>query len=143
MAEKPPDKERDERGRFLPQHGAYTGHVRRRYSDKRFKEGKQLKSIMTSLVNDLGGQDSLTASQRLLLSTIESKLIVVLQIGKYIDQQPKLIKDGQLLPVLGKNYLAYLNSLRLALDQLYKGNHQGKGKTPTLEEICARYGVTE
>jgi hypothetical protein len=90
---------------------------------------------MDALIDDLGGQDSLTAGQRLLLDTIQSKLIVVLQIGKYVDEQPELIKDGQLIPVLGKNYLAYLNSLRLALDQLYKDDHKNKGKIPTIEEI--------
>jgi len=128
-------EERDEKGRFLPQHGAYTGHIRRRYSDKRYREGKQLQIVMDALIDDLGGQDSLTAGQRLLLDTIQSKLIVVLQIGKYVDEQPELIKDGQLIPVLGKNYLAYLNSLRLALDQLYKDNHKNKGKIPTIKEI--------
>jgi hypothetical protein len=128
-------EERDEKGRFLPQHGAYTGHIRRRYSDKRYREGKQLQIVMDALIDDLGGQDSLTACQRLLLDTIQSKLIVVLQIGKYVDEQPELIKDGQLIPVLGKNYLAYLNSLRLALDQLYKDDHKNKGKIPTIEEI--------
>ena len=126
---------RDKKGRFLPQHGAYTGHIRRRYSDKRYREGKQLQAVMDALVDDLGGHDNLTAGQRLLLDTIQSKLVVVLQIGKYVDKQSEIIKEGQLLPVLGKNYLAYLNSLRLALDQLYKDNHRSKGKIPTIKEI--------
>jgi hypothetical protein len=90
---------------------------------------------MDALVDDLGGQESLNAAQRLLLDTIQSKLIVVLQIGKYVDQQTEIIKDGHLLPVLGKNYLAYLNSLRLALDQLYKSNNQNKGRVPSIKEI--------
>lgn len=130
-------KERDDKGRFLPQHGAYTGHIRRRYSDKRYKEGKQLQVVMDALVNDLGGQENLNAGQRLLLDTIQSKLIVVLQIGKYVDQQAEIIKDGQLLPVLGKNYLAYLNSLRIALDQVYKIGSGSKSRVPTIREIIA------
>ena len=81
--------------------------------------------------------DNLTAGQRLLLDTIQSKLIVVLQIGKYVDEQPELIKDGQLISVLGKNYLAYMNSLRLTLDQLYKVNHKSKGKVPSIKEIIS------
>jgi molybdopterin converting factor small subunit len=141
--EKAPNQERDDKGRFLPEHGAYTGHIRRRYSDKRYKEGKQLQAVMDALVDDLGGQGNLTAGQRLLLDTIQSKLIVVLQISQYVDQQAEIIKDGQLLPVLGKNYLAYLNSLRLALDQLYKDNHRSKGKERTLEEICQKYKVED
>jgi len=123
-------------------HGAFCKQMRKRYTDKRTREGKQLQAVMDALIDDLGGHDNLNAGQRLLLDTIQSKLIVVLQIGKYVDEQAEIIKDGQLLPVLGKNYLAYLNSLRLALDQLYKGNHQGKNKAPTLEEVCAKYEVT-
>ena len=143
MSRKREKRDRDDKGQFLPQHGAYTGHIRRRYSDKRYREGKQLQAAMEALVDDLGGQDNLSAGQRLLLDTIQSKLIVVLQIGKYVDQQAEIIKDGQLLPVLGKNYLAYLNSLRLALDQLYKDNHRSKGKERSLEEICQKYKVED
>lgn len=123
-------------------HGAYSKQIRRRYTDGRTKEGKQLQAVMDSLVDDLGGQENLSAAQRVLLSTIESKLIVVLQIGKYIDQQEEIIRNGELLPVLGKNYLAYLNSLRLALDQLYK-NHSAKSKVPTIEEYLAMKGESD
>jgi len=98
---------------------------------------------MDALVEDLGGQENLNAGQRLLLDTIQSKLIVVLQIGKYVDQQPEIIKGGQLLPVLGKNYLAYLNSLRLALDQLYKDSNKRR-KVPDLHEyLLEKYGSEE
>ena len=124
------------------QHGAYSSRIRRRYTDGRTREGKQLQAVMDSLVDDLGGQENLTAAQRVLLSTIESKLIVVLQIGKFIDKQDEIIKNGELLPVLGKNYLAYLNSLRLALDQLYKG-HSAKSKVPTIEEYLAMKGESD
>jgi hypothetical protein len=92
---------------------------------------------MDALVDDLGGHDNLSAGQRLLLDAIQSKLIVVLQIGKYADQQSEIIRDGNLLPVLGKNYLAYLNSLRLALEQLYKGNSRGKKEIPSIEDVIA------
>ncbi len=136
-------QERDDQGRFTPTHGADCQHFAKRYTDARTSEGKRLKAVMDALADDLGGHDNLTAGQRLLLDTIHSKLIVVLQIGKYADEQSELIKDGQLLPVLGKNYLAYLNSLRLALDQLYKDNHRSKGKERTLEEICQKYKVED
>ena len=118
-------------------HGARSGYVRQRYSDLRTREGKQLRAVMDALVDDLGGHDNLSAGQRLLLDAIQSKLIVVLQIGKYADQQSEIIRDGNLLPVLGKNYLAYLNSLRLALEQLYKGNSRGKKEIPSIEDVIA------
>jgi hypothetical protein len=85
----------------------------------------------------------LNAGQRLLLDTVQSKLIVILQVGKYVDQQPNIIKDGELLPVLGKSYLAYLNALRLSLAELYKDNHKSKGQERTLEEICQKYKVED
>ena len=128
-------QDRDDKGRFAPTHGAYCQHFAKRYTDARTREGQRLKAVMDSLIDDLGGHENLTAGQRLLLDTIQSKLIVILQVGKYVDEQSELIKDGQLIPVLGKNYLAYLNSLRLALDQLYKDNHKNKGKIPTIKEI--------
>jgi len=95
---------------------------------------------MDALIDDLGGHENLTAAHRLLLDTIQSKLIVILQVGKYVDEQSALIKDGQLIPVLGKNYLAYLNSLRLALDQLYKDNHKAKNRVPTIRDIIEAEG---
>jgi len=128
-------QDRDNRGNFLSTHGVWCKHFRKRYTDARTREGKQLKAVMDSLVEDLGGQENLNAAQRLLLDTIQSKLIVVLQIGKYVDQQQEIIKDGELLPVLGKSYLAYLNSLRLTLGELYKIDTRGKGKVPSIEEI--------
>lgn len=106
-------------------HGASSSRLRRRYMDRRTREGKQLEAAMDSLIQDLGGQDNLSAGQRLLLDTIQSKLIVILQISKYVDQEENIIQKGELIPVLGKNYLAYLNALRLSLAELYK-NHKGK-----------------
>ena len=129
------NQDRDKKGKFLSTHGVWCRHFRKRYTDARTREGKQLKAVMDSLVEDLGGHENLNAAQRLLLDTIKSKLIVVLQIGKYVDQQQEIIKDGELLPVLGKNYLAYLNSLRLTLGELYKSYTGGKGKVPSIEEI--------
>jgi len=132
---RPAKRDRDGRGRFLPRHGAFTPQIRRRYADKRYREGKKLDAIMDALVEDLGGQGNLTAGQRLLLDSIQSKLIVILQIGKYVDKQLEIIENGELIPALGKSYLAYLNSLRLALDQLYRGGYQVKKKMQTIEEI--------
>ena len=123
-------QDRDSKGKFGQTHGAYAVQVRQRYTDARTTEGRQLKSIMDSLVDDLGGHEKLNAGQRLLLDTLQSKLIVILQVGKYVDQQIDIIKDGQLLPVLGKSYLAYLNAVRLTLGELYKDAGKGNKLTP-------------
>jgi hypothetical protein len=101
-------------------HGANSAHFRRRYSDGRTLEGKRLKSLMARIVNDIRGEDGLTVEQELRLGTIRTSLIVLFQIGKYIDQQPELITNGDLIPVLRNSYLRYSNSLREQLDGLYR-----------------------
>ncbi|NIM96664.1 MAG: hypothetical protein GTO24_00855 [candidate division Zixibacteria bacterium] len=93
---------------------------------------------MTGLVADLGGQPNLTEAQRLLLANIRSKLIVLLQIGKYVERQDSIINtEGELIPCLGRNYTAFAEAIRrdlLALGQL--GNRTGD-KIPTIAEIIA------
>ena len=99
-------------------HGAFSRHIRKRYSDKRTREGRQLQAIINNLILDLG--PDLSASQCLLLDRIREKLIVLMQIGKYVDHQPSIINDkGELLPCLGRNYTTYAESLRRDLEALY------------------------
>ncbi len=62
----------------------------------------------------------MTHAQRLLLDNIKAKLIVIIQIGKYVDKQPNIINSqGELLPCLGKNYTTYAESLRRDLEVLF------------------------
>ncbi len=113
-------------------HGAYSKHVRRRYSDKRTTEGKQLAAITKALADDCG--PDLTAAQCLILDRIREKLIVLMQIGRYVDRQPSVLNEkGELLSALGKNYLAFSNALRLDLQVFYEGKQ--KNKTPSYQEI--------
>ena len=117
-------------------HGAYSKHVRKRYSDYRTREGKQLRAVMNGLVDDLGGHSEISASQRLLLDGIRSKMIVTLQIGKYADAQDSIITDGgELLPVLGKNFTAYSESLRRDLQSLHDMALKKPARIPTIEDI--------
>ena len=120
-------------------HGAYSRHVRKRYTDGRTREGRQLRAVIDDLIDDLGGHEKLNAGQRLLLDTLESKLIVILQVSRYVDRQKDIIKGGELIPVLGKNYLAYLNSLRLTLAELYKDSGRSKTRVPTIQEIISEH----
>ena len=120
-------------------HGAYSRHVRRRYTDGRTREGRQLRAVIDDLIHDLGGHENLNAGQRLLLDTLQSKLIVILQVSRYVDRQKDIIGGGELIPVLGKNYLAYLNSLRLTLAELYKDYGRSKAKIPTIQEIISEH----
>jgi len=101
-------------------HGAHSEHVHKRYGDHRYREAKELRSIIQELVTDLGGQEALTAAQTLLLDNIRSKLIVVLQISKYVQSQESIITDGgEPLPCLGRNYTTYAESLRRDLETLF------------------------
>jgi len=130
---------RNNKGKFLPTHGAHSHETERKYTDHRYREAKQLRAIIEGIADDLGGMDNLDSGQRLLLDTVRSKLRVILEISKYADGQPQIIKDGELLPCLGKSYLAYCNSIRLALVELYKSNSRGKRKVKTVGEIIAEY----
>lgn len=101
-------------------HGATSATVRKRYTDMRTSEGKQLQAVIDGLVDDLGGKAVLTAAQNLLLQSIRSKLIVVMQISKFADMQISLINsDGELLPCLGRNYTTYSESVRRDLEALF------------------------
>lgn len=107
-------------GAAIEKHGGYAKQTRRRYSDKRTREGKQLSAIMDGIIQDLGGQDSLTASQRLILSGISSKLILLNQISAYCDKQRSLLdQDGQVLACLKQTFLTYWDSLRRDLEALF------------------------
>ena len=86
-------------------HGAFSQQVRQRYTDKRTKEGKALALVIKGLVADLGGANNLSSAQCLILDNIKSKLIVLFQIGKHVDQRESIISDqGELIPCLGRNW---------------------------------------
>jgi hypothetical protein len=146
-AQKPTKKQLEARAKALAKgppalkHGGYSKLMRKRYSDKRTIEGRQLAVIMGGLVDDLGGNASLTARQRLLLDTgIRPKLITLMCIAAYIDKQIKLVdEEGNLLKVLNNNYIAFSNALRL--DLLALSQMAGKAQAPDLEGyLKGKYG---
>ena len=114
-------------------HGAYSKQVHRRYSDSRYREAKQLNKIMEALVADLGGQNELAAAQQLLLNNIRSKLIVLFQIGAFVDRQESIITEkGELLPCLARGYTTYAEALRRDLEALFAIKR--KPSTPSYEK---------
>lgn len=85
-------------------HGAHSLTIRQRYSDLRTTEGQQLKAILDGLVDDLGGQGAISNAQRLCLENMRTKLIVLLQIGKFVDRQESIINtSGELIPCLSRS----------------------------------------
>ncbi len=126
MSRKRERRDRDDKGQFLPRHAAYSSQIRRRYSDKRTKEGKRLAAILHELVQDVG--PDLSVGQCLILDRIREKLIVLMQIGAYVDEQQSVVTaEGALLPCLGKGYTTYAESLRRDLEALYS---TGKRRKP-------------
>ena len=127
-----------ERGRIS--HGAHSAHIKKRYGNRNFKEGKHLYAVMKSLVDDLGGPEAISASQKLLLDSIKSKLIVLLCISQYIEKQDSLISaSGELLPCLGRNFTTYSESLRRDLEALAALAGK-KGKVDLNEYLAGAYG---
>jgi len=114
-------------------HGAFSRQVHRKYADARFREAKQLNAIIDELKADLGGDENLTASHRILLANIRSKLVVIFQVSIYIIEQESVIKDGELLPVLRKGFTTYSESLRRDLEALHSAPK--KPLSPTYDQI--------
>jgi hypothetical protein len=92
--------------------------------------------VANRIIEDLGGHSNINGKQRILLDVLKSKLAVVLRISDYADRQKDIIKDGELIPCLGRNYLAYTNGIRLTLQELYK-HWDGSKPVKTLEEYLA------
>lgn len=112
-------------------HGFYSRQVRQRYSDARTTEGRELAALMRAMVEDLGGKPS--AAQSVLLGSIRAKLVVVLQIWKYVDRQEGVLtKDGGLLPVLRNGFGHYSEALRRDLLALTELGARRPSKVPDL-----------
>lgn len=108
------------RGCAVIRHGAFSVHVRHKYSDLRTTEGRTLAGIINGIIDDLGGQEALSASQRLILDGMKSKLIVILQVSAYVDKQPSLVgEDGEVLSCLRRTLLSYQAELRRDLELLH------------------------
>ena len=83
-------------------------------------------AILDELRQEVG--PDLSAGQCLILDRIREKLIVLMQIGAYVDRQSSILNEkGEILPCLGKNYTTYAESLRRDLEALYS---TGKRRKP-------------
>ena len=71
-------------------------------------------------------------------SNIRPKLITLITISDFINKQKSLVSDdGELLPVLAKNYIAFSNALRRDLQALLEmaKTDVAKSKIPRIEDI--------
>lgn len=122
-------------------HGARSKHYAARFSDERTREGRRLKAIMNALVEDLGGKDKLSESQRLLLSSIRSRLVIVLAISAHIDKRKGdvLESDGNLIPCLMRGYSTYLEGMRRDLEALHGLNCRKQRKVSLRDYMDKKY----
>jgi hypothetical protein len=92
---------------------------------------------MKGLANDIG--PDLSAIQSLILDRVREKLIVLMQIGKYVDQKTSVINEkGELLSCLGRNYTGFSEALRRDLMALNDMSFKKPSKVPTIREIMKK-----
>ncbi len=114
-------KERDkETGRFLPGHSIGLRHAG--YSsvskDIPLSVRRQVQAIRDHLIRDIGGTEAaLTAAQVILIDKTVSLYQVTLCLEAYVRANGAF-RGKKLDPVLGQNYLAYVNTIRLNLREL-------------------------
>lgn len=126
-------------------HGAYKELKRwkkgGRFPDQRTIFGRYIRNVANQIAEDLGGVANLNMKQTLLLDRVIEKLIVLERVGAWsVDQERIVNEKGELLPALGKNYLAFSNALRLDLLALYA---EGEGKTDLYGEWRKQLFVDE
>ena len=108
------------------------GNIRERYSDLRTVEGKQLSGIMTALIDDLGGPEALSGFQNLVLAGLRGKIIILLQIGRFLDEAISIVSsDGTVPPVLDSTYLRFTEIARRDLETLAALGSRRKHQVPT------------
>ena len=106
----------------------------RMYSDKRHAACKMIDKQIQGVREYLG--DVTEVQELLLQSNIRPKLVIMHQIGAYLDNLDSIFnKDGSLIAVLGKNYLAYTNALRRDLQAIIEMSAKRPAKVMSIEEI--------
>ncbi|MHB1011952.1 MAG: hypothetical protein ACYC37_03485 [Desulfobacteria bacterium] len=108
-------------------------HPRQRLFDGRSAEARHLKAVLSSLVEELGGDARLTAAQHLILDQLREKISALQAITRHLDKQAALIgEDGELVPALRRSHLAYSNSIRRDIEVLFGLREKPMKKAPDL-----------
>ena len=113
------DKSTDKKS--APRHGGHSAVTRFRKGkiDNRSREGRYLKTMRESFIQDLGGE--LNTTQQILLDRVMEKLLFLKLIGEHAKENGKdIVKGGRLIPCLGENYIAYDNALQRNLKLLFE-----------------------
>jgi len=118
-------------------HGVTSKWVLNRYANKRTPEGKSLLTMMKAIESDIG--KPFDARQSLLMSLIRSKIIIIMQIGKYLESREEIVdyETGSVAYVVDKTFFTASASLRSALNELYNGKNANARGKKTYEQIVA------
>jgi len=73
--------------------------------------GRLVDGVINEMIQDLGGEGEITASQKIIVSAIRQNLIFLMLINEWIAAQPSLIDKGQVLAPLSGFYLACQNAV--------------------------------
>lgn len=118
-------KKKTKRGR-PPKHGGYSLIAKDEILKDNPRIRRYLQDCRDGLVRDVAGsEDRLTEQQRILIDRIVTRLSICRLIEVYIEKyglfRRDRLKESQVLelePALGKNYLAFSNSIDRALRDL-------------------------
>ncbi len=74
--------------------------------------GRLVDGVITEMIQDLGGEEEITASQKIIIAAIRQNLIFLRLIDEWLAQQPSIVrKGGQMVGPLNNFYLSCQNSV--------------------------------
>ena len=112
--------------------------------ERRSRLRAYLSDVRAGLIEDLGPrEENLTTAELILVDRIISKLCVLRAVEERISEQGIFGANGDLKKVLGANYLAYSNSIRLSLQALGIGRRTEKGILDLTDYIRAHDAKSE
>jgi len=114
-------KDRDKvTGRWLPGHAGAIRHGGYSVITKNIPLAvrRRVQGVRDQLVRDIGGtEEALTAAQAILIDKTVNLYQITLCLEAYVRREGPF-RGKKLDPVLGQNYLAYVNTIRLNLREL-------------------------
>lgn len=131
------------RGGQKVKHGGYSFLTKGELPENRKHVLKYLTAAREGLIKDLGPTEiDLTAAQVILIDRVVTKLGVIRCIEEHIKENSVMVGDN-LAPSLKGNYLAFDNSLRLALQALGIKSKRAEGIMELGKYVEEKYGKSE
>ncbi len=124
-------------------HGGYSFLTTGRLPEHRAHVRRYITAARENLIKDLGPtEEDLTASQIILIDRVITKLGVIRCIEEHIRENSVMVGDT-LAPSLKATYLAFDNSLRLALQALGIKSKKAEGIMDLGKYVEEKYGKSE